>query len=456
VEPSTELDIGKYVRLIYTKRVLFALTVMLVTSVLVIAAYLRPKLYEAKSIIFIERSLINDMVKNVTISPSFEDRTRVLSVVMKSRNFIMKVLADLDIDVSNRSAEDVESLVRGFQNATEIRVDMNSRNRQDVDVFIVSYTGRDPNLASNYVNTLIRRYITDNLSMKQEEASGANRFLLEQIDLFKKKIARTEAEIAGIRKNKSVVLNERLVVMQKKLNELLMQYTENHPEVIKVKAEIEQLAAQTKLKKGDPGTSPGAGMAASADVLRGEHSPNAEGSLPARDVPTGKKSLLDLEHEREMNKRIYEELLATLGKAELTTQVEVHDKAGAFKIVEPAIVPTRPMSQNVLKMVLIGIFGGIAAGFGIIIGLDFLDTSLRSVEAVKKLGLPVLAIIPTIQTVQEAARSRIKDRLLYTSVGVYLTGLMAIVLIEMMGLPYVDNIVQGAQAEIKSSLNRIW
>ncbi len=453
-QQSTELDIGKYARLIYTKRVLFALIVMIVTTVLVIAAYLKPKLYEAKSIIFIERSLINDLVKNVTISPSFEDRTRALSIVMKSRNFLMKVLADLDIDVHNRSAEDVEGMVRGFQNATEIRADTNAGNRQDMDVFIVSFIGRDPNFASNYVNALIRRYITDNLSMKQEEVYGANQFLLEQIDLFKKKIARTEAEIARIRKDKWVVQNERLTLLQKRLSELLMQYTENHPEVIKVKAEIEQLQEQTKLKKGGTETSPGAGMA--ADGERGEPARDAEGPGPARDVPAGKKSLLDLQHERDMNKKIYEELLATLGKSEFSTQVEIHDKAGAFKIVEPAIVPTRPISRNVIKMILIGILGGIAAGFGVVIGLDLLDTSLRSVEAVKKLGLPVLAIIPTIQTVQEAARTRKKDRLLYTAVGVYLTGLMAIVLIEMLGLPYVDNIVQGTQTEIKTSLQRIW
>jgi hypothetical protein len=35
-------------------------------------------------------------------------------------------------------------------------------------------------------------------------------------------------------------------------------------------------------------------------------------------------------------------------------------------------------------------------------------------------------------------------------------GLMAVVTIEMMGLPHVDNFVQGTSAEIKSSVKRIW
>jgi uncharacterized protein involved in exopolysaccharide biosynthesis len=335
---------------------------------------------------------------------------------------------------------------------------MGTANRKDVDVFTVSFIDTDPNLASNYVNTLIRRYIEENLSEKQREASGANRFLLEQINLFKDKLKQTEVEIAKLRKEKGVVVNERLASLQNKLNGLLMQYTENHPEVIKVKAEIEQLMEQAKLKKedGDPVSSPVADTAAADDVERDAQSQNVGRSLPARAMPGEKKSLLDLERERDMNKRIYDELLATLGKSEFSSQVEAQNKAGAFRIVEPAIVPTKPINRNIVKMILMGIFGGIAAGFGLIIGLDFLDTSLRSVEAVKKLGLPVLAIIPTIQTARESAQIRIKDWLLYTAVGVYLMGLMAVVTIEMMGLPHVDNFVQGTSAEIKSSVKRIW
>ncbi len=452
MEQSTDLDIGKYVRLIYTKRILFALTVMIVTTALLIFAYTRPKKYEARSIIFVERQFINDVVKNVSIQPSYEDRTRAISIVVTSRNFLMRVLDDLGFDASKISDKAREGLIRKFQTGTDIRIDRGSTNQKDVDVCIVSYVDTDPNLASNYVNTIVRRYIQENVSMKQEEASGANRFLLEQIDLFKDKIKRSDAAIAKLRKEKGVLLSERLATLQKKLNELLVQYTENHPEVIRVKAEIERLTEQVKLKKEDLVSS-----SVTTDVTESNvHSQTSAGSLSTRDIAIGKNSLLDLERERDMNKRIYEELLATLGKSEFTTRVDAQNKAGAFRIIEPAIVPTKPVNRKIEKMILMGIFGGIAAGLGLIIALDLLDTSLRSVDAVKKLGLPVIAVIPTIKTAKEAKMIRIKDWLLYTAVGMYLIGLIAIVVIEMMGLPYVDNFVQGSSAEIKSSVKAIW
>jgi len=437
---STEFDISKYIHLVYTKRVLFALIVMVVTTVLVIMAYLQPKRYEAKSIIFVERSLINDMVKNVTISPSFEDRTKAISIVIKSRNFLMKVLSDLDMDVRKKSPEELDSLISGFQNATDIRVDRSAGNQQDMDVFIVSYIGQDPNLASVYVNTLVRRYITDNLSMKLVEAHGANRFLYEQIDLFKKKIAKTDTEIVNMSKDKKVLQEDRLASLQKRLSELELQYTDNHPEVVKLRADIEMLQDQLKSQKNTKGSS---GSARSANTNNTQDS--SDGAFSAIGPSSGNKSLMDLQHERDMNKRIYEELLVTLGKSEFSTRVDVHDKAGTFKIVEPAVVPTKPISRNVFKMILIGIVGGIAAGFGVIIGLDFLDSSMRTVESVKNLGYPVLAVIPTIKTAQEETRLRRKDLLLYTTVGVYITGLLAVILIEMLGLPYVDKMMHKSQ-----------
>ena len=454
MEESGDLDIKRYLRLIYRKRVLFAMTAMAVTTAVVVGSYLMPKKYEAKSIIFIERNFLNDLIKNVTIAPAFDEKIKALSTVMKSRSLLMKVMGDLDLDIDSRSAEDLERILKKFQDKTDIKVEINRRNREDMDLFIVSFTASDPKLASNYVNALVRRYIEENLSLKREEAYGANRFIVEQINLFKEKLAKTEREIATLKKDKSVVQRERLVQLQRKLNELLVQYTESHPEVIKVRTEIEQFKEQMAATRGMPSKSPLAD-AAGSDSEHNEGGRREERVSPAGEMPAGKNSLMDLQREREMNKKIYEELLATLGKSEVSTQVEVQDKAGAFRILDPAIVPTKPVSPNMSKMILLGILAGIAAGIGIIIVLDMLDSSIRSVDMIKKLGLPVLAVIPTMQTVQEISRTKKKDRWLYTATGAYLAGLVVIIAMELIGLPYVDNMFKEAKAEIKSAAKSV-
>ena len=439
MEQADDLDIKRYLGLIYKKRVLFALTAMAVTSAMIVVSYLMPKVYEATSIIFIERNFLNDLIKDVTIAPAFEEKVKALSIVMKSRSMLIKVMGDLDLDINNRSAEDVERLLKKFQDKTDIKVEINKTNRRDMDLFIVSYTDSDPKLASNYVNALVRRYIEESLSLQREEAYGANRFITEQISFYKEKLEKTEREMAALRKNKGAVQNERRVHLQKRLNELLVLYTENHPEVIKTRTEIEQLKEQAP-DKGEPARPQMASAAAAADG----------GETSSRETQAGKRSMMELQREREMTKKIYDELLATRGKSEVSTQVEVQDKAGAFRILDPAIVPKEPVSPKMKKMILLSILAGIAAGIGIIIALDMMDSSVRSVDMAKKLGLPVLAVIPTIQTTQDMLQTKKKDRMLYSAVGIYLSVLMVITVMEIAGLPYVDNMFKETKAEIKS------
>ncbi len=428
MEPSTEFDIGRYLRLIYRKRILFAVTAVTITTTVVFAAYLMPKVYEANSIIFIERNFLNDLIKNVTVTPSFEEKIKALSIVMKSRNLLIKVMGDLGLDLNSKSAEEIDNLLRSFQDKTTIKVELNRTNRNDMDLFIVSYRCSDPQMASNYVNTLVRRYIVENMSLKRDETYGASRFLLEQINSFKEKLDRTEAEIARLRRDRGTIQNERLLIAQKKLNELLFTYTENYPEVAKLRTEIEQLKATANTGSGDTSKAP---------------------------ADPGNKSIADLQRERDTTKKIYEELLAALGKSEVSTQVEVQDKASAFRILDPAIVPSKPVSPNVVKIILLGLLCGIGGAIGIILVMDQLDTSVRSLDTLKTLGLPVLALIPTIETSSDKVRAKKRDRMLYTAVGAYYIVIMTILSLEVLGLPYTSNVVEGTKSVIVGAMKGV-
>lgn len=464
MEESTELDIGRYLRMIYKKRVLLVLIAMTVTSAVVFASYLMPGVYEAKSVIFIERNFLNDLIKNVTITPSFDDKTKALATVMKSRGLLLKVMGDLDLDLNSRNPAEIEGQLQNFQDKTEIKLEMNRANPRNTDLFIVSYTGKDPKLACNYVNTLVRRYIEENLSKEREEAYGASRFLVEQISSFKEKIDLTEADIAKLKKGGGAAKarqNDQLLNVQKKLNDLLVTYTESHPDVVKLKSEIEQLKMQLKNRMGDtawPGSAETdtPGKSFTTDTGQVDSTRSADDTRSAVPVPAGKKTLPDLERELAMNKKIYEDLLTTLGKSQVSTQVQVQDKADAFRILDPAVIPTKPISPNIIRMILLGVLGGIGAGIAVIIGMDMLDTSVKSVDAVKKLGFPVLAVIPIMRTPVEISVIRKKDRLLYMAAGLYVIGLLTIVTMELLELPYMADLVQGTKTEIKNSLKRIW
>jgi uncharacterized protein involved in exopolysaccharide biosynthesis len=243
------------------------------------------------------------------------------------------------------------------------------------------------------------------ISSKREESSGANTFLLDQINHYQEKVVKLNAEIAELKKDESIILYTNLLEMQKRLDELLVQYTEDHPAVIKEKTAIDTLKAKYKFSEKK--------LRLASDRMN---------------------RLNDLERERESTKKIYDDLTSTYSKSEVTSQAELQDNAGTFKIVDPAILPIAPISPNRIRIILLGIIGGIAGATGLIILLDTFDDTIKNVDTIKRLGVPVLAIIPHIQDPHELIRARRNNIFFYALSGLYIVLLGVVIFLEQLGL----------------------
>jgi hypothetical protein len=102
--------------------------------------------------------------------------------------------------------------------------------------------------------------------------------------------------------------------------------------------------------------------------------------------------------------------------------MEVQDKGTTFRVVDPAILPTRPVSPNRVLLILIGIVAGAAAGVGAVLLSDYLDNSIRDIDTLKsQLGLQVLAVIPKITTDDDIKKEQRLDRRVYAISLTYLT-----------------------------------
>ncbi|MFZ5997647.1 MAG: XrtA system polysaccharide chain length determinant [Nitrospirota bacterium] len=518
MEPS-ELDIKKYLKLIDKKKRLFIGAALAIMTAVTLVSYLLPKQYEATSTVFIERNVIDSLVKGLAITPSMEDRIKVLAYTMGSRNLLLKVIDDLGLGVNKGDQAAVDKLIRDFQKNTEITM------KDKSDLFIVAYKSGDPKLARDYVNALVRRYIEENIAEKREEAYGANRFLAEQIKFFKEKLDKSDEEIIKFRKEKGIFvalddrkiveeikdaqleldeirikkrelegkrtmilkqmkeekpnaagllgkggsIDDRLLALQKRLADLLMVYTPGYPEVVRIKSEIEMLKGQI------------AGGSASRELLSGLESGETDADLSLlnplyqqlreelsktglelaalnakedqirrlveskktylKSMPVEKKTLTDLEMQRATNKNIYEELIGRLGQSEVSRQMEIQDKSSTFRIVDPAVLPLKPVSPNRIKIILMGILGGLAGGFGLVVLLDYMDRSVRTVDVLKNMGLPVLAVIPSIQNPDELEEKKRRDMLLYKFTGAYMMCILTVFVMELMGLTYIDDAI---------------
>jgi succinoglycan biosynthesis transport protein ExoP len=416
VEQTQELDIKRYLHLVLKRRYLFAITAAAIITAVVIMSYFIKPVYEAKTTVAIESSFLNDVLRNIGGVQSIDDKTSALSTIMKSRTLLFRVINDLGVDPHKMTEAQVEGFIKSVQDRTKITLEFNRSGTSNVDFFTVSFRDPDPKWARDYVNAVVGKYIAESIGTKRQDTAGANRFLLDQINQYKEKVSKLDGEIALLKKDRNVILYDRLLELQKRLDDLLFQYTESHPEVIKLRFEIESLKAQFKKSSQ---------KAVEANDSTDQSSENRAGTMSG--AASIKNQLAILERERESNKKIYDDLAAAYSKTEVSTQAEVQDKSGRFRIVDPAILPIKPVSPDRVNIILLGIIGGLAAAFGLLVLLDMFDKSVKDLDTLKSFGIPVLAIIPHIQDPKEIIKTRIKDICLFSFSGLFIVLLCVVI-----------------------------
>jgi succinoglycan biosynthesis transport protein ExoP len=502
MEDIGKLDVKKYWQIILGRKYVFIITFMVVVSVIVWGSFFIPKRYKADSTVFIERNIVINLVRGMVESPSIDDSLKVLSYSMNSREMLMKVIRSLDLDVSAKNQDDFERLINDFRKNTQISV-------KGGDLFMVSYTGNDPKLVKDYVNSLVSIYVEENTRANRKETSSASQFLTDQIAHYKNKLDESENKLSAFRienglyyasdektlvtdiksltdelNNTKMQINEydaktkkieaqisgeepltlafidneqnensdlsiRLKKLENSLPILLTKYEENYPEVIRVKAELEVIKKQLDSEKQNKMTrdisenDPGSGTSVMnpvyqklrEDRLRLESDKDSlkakESTLTARirkieselkNMPQEQKKLSELMRERQTNQQVYENLIARLGKAEVSEQMELEDKGSTFRIVDPAVLPAKPVSPDRVNYILFGIFAGISSAFGLILLLEYFDHSIKDVDSLRSsFNLPVLAVIPIIITEEDIRKSNSIEKKVYAVSILYMT-----------------------------------
>jgi polysaccharide chain length determinant protein (PEP-CTERM system associated) len=480
---SSEIDYTRYLNLLYRNRKLFLAVSLAIMTVVMLVSYFLPRKYEARSTVFIEKNVISDLVKGIAVTPTMENTVKVLNYALNSRTLVVKVINELDYNVRTKNDAELEQMIADIQKGTMITV-------KDNDLFVISFKHENPRFARDYVNTLVRSYIEQNVSSKREETFMANQFLGEQIKAFKEKKEKAEAAVdefkrekgstAGLdegrllqgindaqqkiydlqmkrkvlegqqafAKNAANPLQTKLKELQKRLEELRAMYTEAYPEVIHTKAQIEALRQEISSRKGektevDPleGFRIDTELKAIAENEKNLQNYIADNRRLLNTIPTSKADLQKLEAERINQKNMYDLLFIRQDQSELGKQMELQDKTTNFRIVDPAVTPVKPVSPNRVRIILMGIAAGIACGAGLLLLIDSVDQSARSVDALQALNLPVLAIIPLITSITDIQLIRKKDKMLYLMCSFYFSLILSVLVMELLGVPLVDNLM---------------
>jgi len=501
-----------YVELALKHRWLIIIPFCLAMIVGIALVFMLPRTYEASTLILVRPQRVPEKYVSSIVSTDIESRINTISQQIMSRTNLEKVINQFNL-FSDPGQENMfmEDKIANLRKRIDIKVETpQNRRNQNADAFSISFTGEDPGQVMRVTNGLATFFIDENLKVREAQAVSTGDFLDDELEAMRGRLVVVENRLEDYRKTNMGALPEQLETnlrmldrLQSQLNDktaalhdenariaslenqieanrqilaesgasvteggdtvdieqlraqlasLQSSYTDNHPDVIRLKAKIAEL--EKKNQNDESKTSPRMPRRVSRDpaVLMIQKSLDeqtrqlSESKLAVKNLgmeiskingqirdyqqrveqtPKHEQELLTLQRDYKNIQESYNSLLNRKLEAEIAVNMEKKQKGEQFSIIDPARLPEKPVSPNMRRLFLLVLAAGLGCGAGLVMLLDFFDTSLRKPEYFEDdLGIPVLATVPRILQPKELRLRRLNRILTGVSIIVAL-GLLA-------------------------------
>ncbi|RJQ51435.1 MAG: polysaccharide biosynthesis tyrosine autokinase [Nitrospiraceae bacterium] len=179
----------------------------------------------------------------------------------------------------------------------------------------------------------------------------------------------------------------RLSSLEVNRQSLLSDYTEKHPQVVALSAEINALRGRAHssimniLKSLENKTEN-----LSAEIERFK--------TQLRELPDREKKLADLTRNVEVSSSLHKFLMEKVNEANIMSASTLSQT----QIVDEAVASLRPVMPNVMLNIILSMIVGLIGGMALAFFIDYLDNSIKfTYDVEKRLGLPVFGRIPVVQ-----------------------------------------------------------
>ncbi|MFZ0051908.1 MAG: polysaccharide biosynthesis tyrosine autokinase, partial [Desulfobaccales bacterium] len=347
-----------------------------------------------------------------------------------------KLPANADEALKQGAEESLVGAIAGGIKVTPIK---------DSSLVDVSFSDPDPKFAAQVVNTFAHCFIQQSLDLKFAASQEGADWLQQKLTEARKKLEDSEAKLNEYKKEQNIVttedketltaqnlgqLSKDMLTAQTQRMEAETRFQEvsqgrpipqvlNNPLIQTLKAqEAKLIAEQSELSRKFGESHPrmiqinnelaatrgkiGAEMSQIVQAIKNEYQmakaqeENLKAALNAQKQDTQDMSDRSIKYrvllrDVETNRALYENVMKSL-KTVTTTE---NMPATNIRIVYPATVPEAPDFPRKTRNMLIALALGVVGGIGLALGLENLDTTLKTPEEVEGwLEIPNLAMIP--------------------------------------------------------------
>ena len=250
---------------------------------------------------------------------------------------------------------------------------------------------------------------------------------------------------SGVEAGSQLSTTDKLLQLRAVLQNLQMKYTENHPDVKRVKKLIAKLEGDLARGEGVAGDE---SLQQNGSVKHTTSDPvilqletqlknitlNIQNIVEEKEqlkkaisqyeqwvaaAPVREAEWSALTREYGELKRHYDYLVSSDLQAKSMLNLEKRQKGSQFKIVDSARFPEKPIKPDFIKILGVALLLGAGLGLGVPLARDFLDSSFRDVNDLEKyLGIPIACAIPQIEIAREKLWRRRKRLVALFLIGI--------------------------------------
>jgi polysaccharide chain length determinant protein (PEP-CTERM system associated) len=445
------------------------------------AGLVLPKRYTSQTMVLVEQPTVGpDYVKPV-VTEDLNHRLASMKEQILSRTRLQPIIEKFDLYAEVKGRVHIEDLVERLRTAVEIKPMETTPGTQSRQLpgFYVNVTFDNPQIAQQICTEITSMFLEQNARERRQQANETTSFLSKQLEEAKKNLDDQDAKLATFKRhylgslpeeqqsNLSILtgmnaqleantqalsrahqdkaFNESLIgqqetnwkasqtgqnpetteqqlgALQEQLTSLQARYTSEHPDVVKLKNQMEELK---KRMAGAVKNSPAANGSAQASAAEPPQIQQLRAKLRQGDMniadltkrqaqiqdeirllqsrvqasPMVEQQLKELMRNYQTAQDFYNDLLKKRQNAGVAGDLESQQESEQFRVYDPPSLPDRPSFPKKGYFAGGGFGGGLALGLAILYLIAIGDKSMHTERDVElALKLPVLALVPVLE-----------------------------------------------------------
>jgi len=449
-----------------------------------------PKKYQASTTILAqESSIITPLMEGAASATANANRAGIAHDVIFSRKVLNQILVVGGWMAAHPTPIQQDRIIEGIRAHTTVQT---SRG----NLITITYSDSDPKRAFVVTQEFGRLFISESLASKQRESRDAYEFINSQVETYRKKLTDAEDKLKAYRdtnadarpgsdvdtnsrisqlrtqiENTRLELTEKrsqaaalqaqlsgesevnavhttqgiydtqLADLQGQLDKLLLTYTDQYPDVIRIRHQIQDLRQQMAESDQRKQAARAAGApipldttvqmnplyqqlkiqlaATEGDAAAAEARISASESMLAAELERSKRIsnsenvTSELTRDYDVNRDVYQDLLKRRENARVSMNLDAEQRGLTFLVQNPAVMPLVPSGLRFMHFGLAGLALSFAIPFGLVFALVRFDPRVRSVDQLERaLGFNVLATVPFYPTPRDRRRDRLQNMML--------------------------------------------